>query len=244
MSSLEGAADNALTVEGLTVAYGGLVAVQGVNLRVPSGATVCLVGSNGAGKSSLLNAIIGVVPKRGGRVAFGGRDVSAMPAHDAAGHGISLSPEGRRLFPALTVRENLRVGGIRTPKREAADCLARVLKLFPRLRERLDQHAGSLSGGEQQMCALGRALMTNPRLLLLDEPSLGLAPKVIVEMAQAIREISRTGTSVLLVEQNAGLALKLSSYGYVLESGRVVHEGASADLLSDPTIQSIYLGMH
>jgi branched-chain amino acid transport system ATP-binding protein len=233
---------NSLEVHGLTVAYGGLVAVDSVSLCVQSGTTVAIIGSNGAGKSSLLNSIVGIVPKSGGRVLFEGKDVTTMPAYDAPAAGISLSPEGRRLFPELTILENLKVGAMRTEKARAKRCLDRVLTLFPRLRERLSQQAGTLSGGEQQMCALGRALMTDPRLLMLDEPSLGLAPKVIVEVATAIRDISRGGTGVLLVEQNAVLALNLSSYGYVFESGKIVREGASSALLADTNVQSIYLG--
>lgn len=233
---------NSLEVRNVSVAYDGLTALNAVNLTVPPKGMVCVLGANGAGKSSLLKAVCGIVPVSGGSISFGAKDITRMPVYQAAVTGISLSPEGRRLFPALSVEDNLKVGALRTPRIDAEKCLHQVFALFPRLRERMKQQAGSLSGGEQQMCAIGRALMANPKLLLLDEPSLGLAPKVIVEVGEAIREINRLGTSILLVEQNAGLALKIADYAYVFEAGQVVLEGDSAALRSDPHVQSIYLG--
>jgi branched-chain amino acid transport system ATP-binding protein len=234
---------SSLEVNDVTIAYGAIQAVRNVSLHVASGAMACLLGANGAGKSSLLNAIVGLVPKKSGRVTWDGRDITHITSYQVVSHGIALSPEGRRLFPGLTVLENLRIGAYRNRNNsEIEDSIARVFALFPRLRERGGQAAGTLSGGEQQMCAIGRALMSRPRLLLLDEPSLGLAPKVVNEVARAVLEINKNGTTVLLVEQNANLALRISQTAYVLETGRVALQGNSRDLLENEYVRSIYLG--
>jgi branched-chain amino acid transport system ATP-binding protein len=234
---------SSLEIIGVTVAYGGIQAIRDVSLSIRAGAVACLLGANGAGKSSLLNSIVGLVPKKAGKIVWDGHDVTRIKSHDAVDHRIALSPEGRRLFPGLTVVENLRIGAYRNrSKAEVKRDLGRVYALFPRLLERSNQAAGTLSGGEQQMCAIGRALMSRPRLLLLDEPSLGLAPKVIHEVARAVLEINKGGTTVLLVEQNAQLALKISETAYVLESGRVALHGNSKDLLNNEYVRSIYLG--
>src|SRR3974390_595170 len=202
---------SSLEINGVTIAYGAIQAVQNVSIRVPDGSIACLRGANGAGKSSLLNAIVGLVPKKSGQVIWDGNDVTRITSHQAVSYGIALSPEGRRLFPGLTVLENLRIGAYRNRNNAEVDnSISQVFALFPRLQERAAQAAGTLSGGEQQMCAIGRALMSRPRLLLLDEPSLGLAPKVVNEVARAVQEINRNGTTVLLVEQNANLALRIS----------------------------------
>jgi branched-chain amino acid transport system ATP-binding protein len=234
---------SSLEINDVRIAYGAVEALRGVTLNIPAGTIVSLLGANGAGKSSLLNAIVGLVRKQKGSVIWQGDDITGIAAHEAIRHGITLSPEARRLFPGLTVLENLRVGAYSLKNKGVMqENLEYVLTLFPKLKERAWQAAGTLSGGEQQMCAIGRALMVRPRLLLLDEPSLGLAPKIISEVARAIREINRSGTTVLLVEQNANLALRLSETAYVLENGRVALSGASKDLLADSHVQSIYLG--
>ena len=234
---------NSLEIKDVTIAYGAIQAVQKVSIQVGGGTMACLLGANGAGKSSLLNSIVGLVPKKSGEVIWDGCDVTNITADQAVTHGIALSPEGRRLFPGLTVLENLRIGAYRNRNNaEIDDSITRVFSLFPRLEERAAQAAGTLSGGEQQMCAIGRALMSRPRLLLLDEPSLGLAPKVVNEVARAVQEINKSGTTVLLVEQNANLALRISEMAYVLETGRVALQGKSRDLLENEYVRSIYLG--
>lgn len=234
---------SSLELRELKVAYGGVVAVDGVSLSIRSGAIACILGANGAGKSSLLKSIVGLVRARAGQIMLDGEDITAMPPYDAVTRGITLCPEGRRLFPSMSVLDNLRMGAyLLDSRREFADRLDRVFALFPRLRERASQMAGSLSGGEQQMASIGRALMSGPRVLLFDEPSLGLAPKIIAEVAHIITEINRSGITVVLVEQNAKLALRLSEYGYVLESGRVALEGSSEFLLGNPYVKGIYLG--
>jgi branched-chain amino acid transport system ATP-binding protein len=234
---------NTLELDGVTVAYGSVIALREVSLAVPAGGIVCILGANGAGKSTLLNAVAGLVPLAGGRIRHDGEDISRMPAYEAVTRGIMLCPEGRRLFPLMSVLDNLRMGAYRLRSRaELARRLDQVFALFPQLGERRQQIAGSLSGGEQQMAAIGRALMAAPRLLLLDEPSLGLAPRIITEVARIVGEISRAGITVVLVEQNARLGLRLSEYGYVLESGRVALAGASRTLLDDPYVKAIYLG--
>ncbi len=234
---------SSLELRRLEVAYGGVVAVDGVSLSISDGAVVCILGANGAGKSSLLKSIVGLVRARAGQILLDGEDIAAMPSYEAVTRGITLCPEGRRLFPSMSVFDNLRMGAYRLASRdEFARRLDRVFALFPRLEERASQIAGSLSGGEQQMAAIGRALMSGPRVLLLDEPSLGLAPKMVAEVARIITEINRSGITVVLVEQNAKLALRLSHYGYVLESGRLALEGDSRRLLDDPYVKAIYLG--
>jgi len=234
---------NTLELDAVTVAYGSVIALREVSLAVPRGSIVCILGANGAGKSTLLKAVAGLVPLAGGRIRHEGEDISRMPAYEAVTRGIMLCPEGRRLFPEMSVLDNLRMGAYRlTSRREFAERLQRVYALFPRLQERAAQMAGSLSGGEQQMAAIGRALMGAPRTLMLDEPSLGLAPRVITEVARVIGEINRAGITVVLVEQNAKLALRLAEFGYVLESGRVALAGPSVTLLGDPYVKAIYLG--
>jgi branched-chain amino acid transport system ATP-binding protein len=234
---------SSLEVRGLTVAYGHAIALENIDVSVQAGAVVCILGANGAGKSSFLKCLVGLVPARSGRVTLDGEDITHIEAYEAAARGLAMSPEGRRLFPELTVYENLCVGGY-LRRRDAsfrAD-LERVLGYFPRLADRMQQLAGRLSGGEQQMVAIGRALMARPRLLLLDEPSLGLAPLIVSQLASIITAINREGMTIILVEQNARLALRLSSYGYVFETGRLALQGPSSELLHDPYVTDIYLG--
>lgn len=234
-----------LIVEGLSVAYGSAVALEGIELTIGAGTIACILGANGAGKSSFLKCLVGLVPARSGRVLWEGRDITGLKPWEAAAQGLAMSPEGRRLFPELSVYENLCVGGY-LRRRDAGfrNDIDRVLDYFPRLRDRLQQPAGSLSGGEQQMVAIGRALMTRARLLLLDEPSLGLAPLIVSNLASIITAINREGMTIVLVEQNARMALRLSKYGYVFESGRLALQGRSEDLVNDPYVTDIYLGGH
>jgi branched-chain amino acid transport system ATP-binding protein len=233
-----------LQVEDLRVKYGNVEALHGISLRVEEGEIVTILGANGAGKSTTLRAISGLLKPSGGEIRFGGAAAQAIPAHRRVGLGIAQSPEGRRIFGTLTTRENLMLGAFtRTDKQEIAKTMAWVYELFPVLRERSSQLAGTLSGGEQQMLAIGRALMASPRVLLLDEPSLGLAPLLVKAIFQAIRQVNHAaGVTVLLVEQNARAALKLAHRGYVMEVGRIVLEGAAAALMADPKVQSAYLG--
>ena len=233
-----------LRVHELAVAYGRVQALRGVSLRVDAGETVCLIGANGAGKSTLLHAISGLVVPSAGRVEVDGRPVAAgTPAHRIVRQGVVQIPEGRQLFMELSVAENLRLGAYAVGwSRAARRTLDEVFGWFPVLRERARQPAGALSGGEQQMLAIGRALMARPRLLLIDEPSLGLAPRVVEDVFARIRAIGRQGVPILLVEQNAAMALGVASRGYVLETGRIVLEGSSAALRADPAVQRAYLG--
>jgi branched-chain amino acid transport system ATP-binding protein len=232
-----------LEVAGLDVYYGAVHALKGVTLRVESGEIVTLIGANGAGKTTLLRAVSGLVPPRAGSVTFEGRDITRLPAHAIVGRGIAHSPEGRHVFPGLSVEDNLAMGAYTRKDRDGirAD-REQVFTLFPRLRERHRQSAGTLSGGEQQMLAIGRALMARPRLLLLDEPSLGLAPLLVREIFRTITEINHRGVTVLLVEQNAHMALGVASRGYVLETGRVVLEDAAGRLLVNQDVKNAYLG--
>lgn len=232
-----------LEIHGLSAAYGELLALRDIELTVEAGATVCILGANGAGKSTLLRRLMGLVPPRGGQILWEGRDITRMTPQQAVRQGIALSPEGRRLFPELSVYENLCVGGYRH-RRDAAfrADIDRMFEFFPRLKERVDHLAGKLSGGEQQMVAIARALMTRPRLLLLDEPSLGLAPLVVSQLARIIAAIGASGMTIVLVEQNARMALRLSQYGYVLESGRIALQGPSKQLLDDSGVAELYLG--
>lgn len=229
-----------LRVEALSVAYGPVRALSGIDLEVAPGEAVALVGANGAGKTTLLRTVAGVQRAAAGRVVLDGRDVRDVPAHVRARMGLVLVPEGRRIFPRLTVEENLRLGGWASDDAEGR--MRRVYELFPVLRERRRQLAITLSGGEQQMLALGRALMRDPRVLLLDEPSMGLAPIVTANVFQLLREINAAGVSLLLVEQNARMALRIADRGYVLELGRVVLEGRAEDLLSSEQVRRAYLG--
>jgi len=232
-----------LSVEGIETFYGGIQALKGVSLAVPEGSIVTLLGANGAGKSTTLKSISGLVPPAIGTVTFSGRRIDGLPSEKIVRLGISHVPEGRELFPELTVLENLKMGAYtRTDRRAVGRGLERVQAHFPILAERRLQLAGTLSGGEQQMLAIGRALMAEPRLMLLDEPSLGLAPMLVEEIFRIIREIHDRGTTVLLVEQNANKALSIADYGYVLETGTVSLAGDSRQLLRDDHIRRSYLG--
>ncbi len=233
-----------LSVEDLRVSYGRVEALKGVSIRLEAGEIVTVLGANGAGKSTLLAAIAGLAAPSAGRVLFDGVPLAGVPAYEVVQRGISLSPEGRRVFATLSVEENLALGAFtrRRERAEVARARDRVTTLFPVLAERRRQLAGTLSGGEQQMLAIGRALMTTPRLLLLDEPSLGLAPIFIGHIFEIIREINRGGTAVLLVEQNASKALAIAGRAYVLETGRISMSGSAADLRADPRVQAAYLG--
>jgi len=232
-----------LSVEGIETFYGGIQALKGVSLAVPEGSIVTLLGANGAGKSTTLKSISGLVPPARGTVTFSGRRIDGLPSEKIVRLGISHVPEGRELFPELTVLENLKMGAYtRTDRRAVGRGLERVQAHFPILAERRLQLAGTLSGGEQQMLAIGRALMAEPRLMLLDEPSLGLAPMLVEEIFRIIREIHDHGTTVLLVEQNANKALSIADYGYVLETGSVSLAGDSRQLLRDDHVRRSYLG--
>jgi branched-chain amino acid transport system ATP-binding protein len=232
-----------LRVSDVDVYYGGIHALRGVSLDVNEGEIVTLIGANGAGKSTVLRAISGLVRPTAGSIAFEGRDLTRMAPHDVVAFGVAQAPEGRRIFPELTVLENLDLGAYgRKDRGGVSDDRERMLTLFPRLRERLRQLGGTLSGGEQQMLAIARALMARPRLLMLDEPSLGLAPFLVHEIFRIIREINGQGVSILLVEQNANMALHVANRAYVLETGRVVLEGAAAEIASSPEVKAAYLG--
>ncbi|MEW6398537.1 MAG: ABC transporter ATP-binding protein [Bacillota bacterium] len=233
-----------LSVLGLDVAYGASQVLWSADLDVAEGEVVALIGSNGAGKTTLLSTVAGLLSPLSGRVTFAGQDITGRPAEEIAGLGISLVPQGRRLFAALTVRENLLMGSYlrREPAGVTAD-LERVYELFPRLKERENQLAGTLSGGEQQMCALARGLMAHPRLLLIDEMSLGLAPLLVEHLLSTIKDIRDAGITVLLVEQDVYGALENADRAYVLESGRIVLSGGARELLNDPRVRSAYLGM-
>ncbi len=233
-----------LEVRGLRAQYGEAVALRGVDLDVRDGEVVSIVGPNGAGKSTLVNTIAGLQRASEGRIVMDGHDVTRLPSHRVCGHGLAIVPEGRRIFPGMTVQDNLDLGAYRSEARDGhAASLARVLDLFPRLRERAGQRAGTLSGGEQQMLAIGRALMAQPRLLLMDEPSLGLAPVVVDEVFDVIRAIQSAGVSVLLVEQNAQRAFEVAGRGYLLAEGRIVQAGTSEELAANPEIRRLVLGV-
>jgi branched-chain amino acid transport system ATP-binding protein len=232
-----------LAVEALDVYYGAVHALKGVSLRVEAGEIVTLIGANGAGKTTLLRTISGLVPARSGRIVFEGKDICKTPAHEIVALGVSQSPEGRMVFANLSVEDNLELGAYRRRDRAAIrEDRDRVFQLFPRLLERRKQLSGTLSGGEQQMLAIGRALMSRPRVLLLDEPSLGIAPLLVRDIFKNIVEINRRGTTVLLVEQNAHMALSIAQRGYVLETGRVVLEDAAANLAANDEVRAAYLG--
>jgi branched-chain amino acid transport system ATP-binding protein len=233
---------NLLEVRGLEVRYGGIRAVKGIDLEIGAGEMVCLIGANGAGKSSTLRAISGLVPTAPGAVRFGGGDLAGAPAFRRARAGLVMVPEGRGVFAQLTVEENLAMGSYLRADREIGSDRARVFGLFPQLQERRDQTAGTLSGGEQQMLAIGRALMSRPKLLALDEPSMGLAPIIAQKIFEVIRDINRAGVTVLLVEQNARAALALAARAYVMESGTITLSGEARALLVDPRVRQAYLG--
>jgi branched-chain amino acid transport system ATP-binding protein len=232
-----------LKLDNVSVNYGAIEALTGISMHVDAGEVVTLIGANGAGKTTTLRTITGLLHPRGGKITFEGEDIGGRPTHRLVAQGISMSPEGRGVFANLSVRENLQMGAyLQKDKREIAADMDRAFQMFPRLKEREAQKAGTLSGGEQQMLAIGRALMSRPRLLLLDEPSLGLAPLVVHTIFEAIDEIKSKGTTILLVEQNAHAALTHSDRAYVLETGRIVMEGPSKDLAADPRIKEAYLG--
>lgn len=234
-----------LEVTGLSVNYGHIEAIRDISFTVAEGTIVSLIGANGAGKTTTLKTISGLRKVRAGTVTFDGRDITKMPAHERVVIGIGQSPEGRGIFPGMTVRENLEMGAYARKDRSVAALapdLERALTLFPRLEERLTQSAGTLSGGEQQMLAIGRALMARPRLLLLDEPSMGLAPKLIQQIFSIVDEIKEQGTTVLLVEQNAAQALKRADTAHLLETGEIVRSGTGQELSSDPAVRAAYLG--
>jgi branched-chain amino acid transport system ATP-binding protein len=231
-----------LEVEDLHTSYGAIEALKGVSLTVSEGEVVTLIGSNGAGKSTTLRSISGLTPARAGSVRFDSREITRMPAQEIVGLGIALAPEGRHCFPRMTVRENLDLGAYRRRGPEIAVDLERVYTLFPRLLERERQKAGTMSGGEQQMLAIGRALMARPRLLMLDEPSMGIAPILVQRIYETIGEINRSGVAILLVEQNANYALEIAGRGYVLETGNVALADDSSNLRANPDVQRAYLG--
>ena len=233
-----------LEVAGLRAGYGDVPVLRGIDLSIPAGTITALIGANGAGKTTLLRAISGIIPAEAGTIRYDGRDIVGMPPQDIVRAGLVQVPEGRRLFPDMTVHENLLVGSSSPKARPKRDeNLASVLELFPKVRERGAQLAGTLSGGEQQMVAIARALMASPRLLLLDETSLGLAPIVVDEIFVAVRQLAAQGLTILVVEQNTTLALEVADHGYVLEQGRFAIQGAASSLAADPRVKQAYLGI-
>ncbi|HJS97247.1 MAG TPA: ABC transporter ATP-binding protein [Solirubrobacteraceae bacterium] len=231
-----------LEVEDIHTYYGAIEALRGVSLTVEEGEAVTIIGSNGAGKSTTLRSISGLTPAASGKVVFAGRDITRVPAHEIVEHGIALAPEGRHCFSRMSVRENLDMGAYRRRDTGVANDLEHIFDLFPRLKERERQKAGTMSGGEQQMLAIGRALMARPKLLMLDEPSMGIAPILVQRIYETIAEINRQGVAILLVEQNANYALDVSKRGYVLETGEVALSNESSELRNDPAVQKAYLG--
>ena len=235
--------DLMLRIEDLHVFYGGIHALKGINIEVPAGKIVALVGANGAGKSTTLRTVSGLVRARQGKIEFQGIDITRESAHHIVEMGLAMVPEGRRIFPNLTVWENLLLGSYtRRDKEKIKEDLDWVFRIFPRLKERVRQKGGTLSGGEQQMLAVARALMSRPHLLMMDEPSLGLAPLLVKEIFNIIREINQNGTTILLIEQNAKAALQIAHYAYVLETGSVVLEGRGKELLENEKVRKAYLG--
>jgi branched-chain amino acid transport system ATP-binding protein len=232
-----------LEVKGLQVAYGGIKAVKGIDLDIRQGELVALIGANGAGKTTTLKTLSGMIKPTAGSIIYDGSDTARLPVYHYVSRGLAMVPEGRGIFPRLTVEENLLMGAYyRNDKDEIAKDLARVYELFPRLKERYKQLAGTLSGGEQQMVAIGRAILSRPKLLLLDEPSMGLAPIIVQKIFEIIRQIAAEGVTMLLVEQNAKLALKTANRGYVMESGLITHADTSEALLANEKVQHAYLG--
>jgi len=237
------AAEPLLELRKLEVAYGGIHAVKGIDLHVQQGELVCLIGANGAGKTTTLKGICGLLPVKAGKIRYEGKDVTGKPAFRLVQRGLAMVPEGRGVFGALTIEENLAMGAyIRSDTAGIKADIERVFELFPRLKERRRQTAGTLSGGEQQMLAMGRAMMSRPKLLLLDEPSMGLAPLMVQKVFETIMTVSSEGVTILLVEQNAKLALEVSRRGYVMESGEITLEGEAKSLLHDPKVRAAYLG--
>jgi branched-chain amino acid transport system ATP-binding protein len=231
-----------LEVSGLEVNYGGIRAVKGIDLEVGEGELVCLIGANGAGKSTTLRAVCGLLPARAGSVRYGGADIAGVAIHELPRRGLVMVPEGRGIFAQLTVQENLAMGAYTRSDAGVAQDVERQYETFPRLKERRTQVAGTLSGGEQQMLAMGRALMARPKLLLLDEPSMGLAPRLVAKIFEIVRDIARRGVTILLVEQNARLALEVAQRGYVMESGSISLAGDAKGLLENPKVREAYLG--
>jgi branched-chain amino acid transport system ATP-binding protein len=231
-----------LEIEDIHTFYGAIAALRGVSLKIEEGEVVTMIGSNGAGKSTTLRSITSLTPPRKGKITFAGEDITRVPAHEIVSRGIALSPEGRHCFPRMTVRENLDLGAFRRQGDGVGEDLERVFELFPRLKERERQKAGTMSGGEQQMLAIGRALMARPKLLMLDEPSMGIAPILVQRIYETIAEVNRQGVAILLVEQNANYALDIAKRGYVLETGQVVLANDSDQLREDPAVQRAYLG--
>ena len=230
-----------LKIENLIVNYGGIEAVKGISLEVPDGSIITLVGANGAGKSTTLRSIVGLVKARSGSITLDGEELLGQATTDIVSKGITLVPEGRNVFPDMTVLENLKIGAY-LRKDKLNDDIERVYNLFPRLKERSWQAAGTLSGGEQQMLAVGRALMSKPKIIMMDEPSLGLAPIIVQGIFDIIQQINKEGTTVLLIEQNANMALKVADYGYVMETGRISLTGTGAELLANEQVKELYLG--
>ncbi len=231
-----------LEVRGLEVNYGGIRAVKGIDLEVREGELVCLIGANGAGKSTTLRAVCGLLTARAGSVRYAGADIAGTPVHELPRRGLVMVPEGRGIFAQLSVQENLSMGAFTRSDAGVAQDMERQYEIFPRLKERRTQTAGTLSGGEQQMLAIGRALMARPKLLLLDEPSMGLAPRLVAKILEIVREIAKQGVTILLVEQNARLALEIASRGYVMESGNITLADEAKRLLADPKVREAYLG--
>lgn len=232
-----------LDLQSVSTGYGDSIIVKNISLSLQEGEVVCLLGANGAGKTTIMRAITGLIPLAGGKIVYRGEDISHMPAHDRVAAGISLSPEGRQVFPDLTVMENLALGAFNKRARESRQRnLDHVFELFPRLAERKGQAAGLMSGGEQQMLAIARALMGEPKVLALDEPSLGLAPKVVLTVFEAIKAVAQTGITILLVEQNTRAALTVAQRGYAISAGKIVHEGSTGDLMHSEMIQKAFIG--
>ena len=231
-----------LKVENIHVYYGAIHAIKGISFEVEEGEIVTLIGANGAGKSTTLNTIAGLLKPREGSISFDGRNITGMNASKIVYNGMALCPEGRRIFQQMTVRENLEMGGFSRPNAEIAGSMENVFNRFPRLREREKQIAGTLSGGEQQMLAMGRALMSKPKLLMLDEPSMGLAPILVEQIFDIIKELHAAGTTILLVEQNAQMALSIADRAYVLGTGQITMSGPAADVLADDRVRAAYLG--
>jgi len=230
-----------LTVDKLVVNYGAINALKGISLDVEKGEIITLIGANGAGKTTTMNSIMGIIPKASGTVLFNGKDITKTETRDIVKSGIILAPEGRQIFPEFTVRDNLLIGGYFNSVKENEAEMQNVVKLFPKLHERMEQPGGTLSGGEQQMLAVGRAIMAKPKLLMLDEPSLGLAPLIISEIFKLIKTIRDMGVTILLVEQNARMALKISDRGYVIESGNIAHTDKAENLLKSDAVIKAYL---
>ena len=231
-----------LEVKNIKVYYGNINAIKDISFEVNEGEIVTLIGANGAGKSSILNTVAGLIKPKSGEIIFDGQGIIGIPAHKIVSKGMALCPEGRRIFQQLSVKENLEMGSYTRPANEVSESIEKVYELFPRLKERYKQIAGTLSGGEQQMLAMGRALMSKPRLMMLDEPSMGLAPILVEQIFDIINKLHKSGTTILLVEQNAQMALSIADRGYVMETGRIVTGGTGKELLRDDAVKKAYLG--